>query len=87
MTNTSTVSRLISNNFSWNPMASRLRAMASLSRKLVVNRAWLISPRYSTGAIIFGEPGTNSQHSFFQLLHQGTKIIPAVRRLLKLVTY
>jgi len=30
-----------------------------------------------TGPIIFGEPGTNSQHSFYQLLHQGTKIIPA----------
>jgi len=31
----------------------------------------------STGPIIWGEPGTNSQHSFFQLIHQGTKIIPA----------
>ncbi|KAK9471677.1 Phosphoglucose isomerase [Dipodascopsis tothii] len=33
--------------------------------------------KYSTGAIIFGEPATNSQHSFFQLIHQGTKLIPA----------
>ena len=32
---------------------------------------------YQTGAIVWGEPGTNSQHAFFQLLHQGTKIIPA----------
>ena len=32
---------------------------------------------YTTGAILFGEPATNAQHSFFQLLHQGTKIIPA----------
>jgi len=32
---------------------------------------------YSTGPILWGEPGTNSQHSFFQLIHQGTKIIPA----------
>lgn len=32
--------------------------------------------RYSTGPIIFGEPGTNGQHSFYQLLHQGTDIIP-----------
>lgn len=32
---------------------------------------------YQTGEIIWGEPGTNSQHAFFQLLHQGTKIIPA----------
>ena len=33
--------------------------------------------KYTTGAIIFGEPATNAQHSFFQLLHQGTKLIPA----------
>lgn len=33
--------------------------------------------KYTTGAIIFGEPCTNAQHSFFQLLHQGTKLIPA----------
>ncbi|KAI1909420.1 glucose-6-phosphate isomerase [Ophidiomyces ophidiicola] len=33
--------------------------------------------KYSTGAILFGEPATNAQHSFFQLLHQGTKLIPA----------
>ncbi|KAI3405016.1 PGI1 [Candida oxycetoniae] len=32
---------------------------------------------YQTGAVIFGEPATNAQHSFFQLLHQGTKVIPA----------
>ncbi|MBL7006918.1 MAG: glucose-6-phosphate isomerase, partial [Spirochaetia bacterium] len=31
---------------------------------------------YQTGPVIFGEPGTNGQHSFFQLLHQGTDIIP-----------
>jgi len=31
---------------------------------------------YDTGPVIFGEPGTNSQHSFFQLLHQGTHWIP-----------
>lgn len=31
---------------------------------------------YETGAIIFGEPCTNAQHSFFQLVHQGTKLIP-----------
>ena len=30
---------------------------------------------YETGTIIWGEPGTNSQHAFFQLIHQGTKII------------
>lgn len=32
---------------------------------------------YTSGPILFGEPGTNSQHSFFQLIHQGTKLIPA----------
>ena len=31
---------------------------------------------YSTGPVIFGEPGTNGQHSFYQLLHQGTNIVP-----------
>lgn len=30
----------------------------------------------STGPIIWGEPGTNAQHSFYQLIHQGTKMIP-----------
>jgi glucose-6-phosphate isomerase len=33
--------------------------------------------KYTTGPILFGEPATNAQHSFFQLLHQGTKLIPA----------
>lgn len=32
--------------------------------------------KYQTGTIIWGEPGTNSQHAFFQLIHQGTKLIP-----------
>ncbi len=31
---------------------------------------------YETGAVYWGEPGTNGQHSFYQLLHQGTKLIP-----------
>lgn len=31
---------------------------------------------YPTGPVIFGEPGTNGQHSFYQLLHQGTNIVP-----------
>jgi glucose-6-phosphate isomerase len=33
--------------------------------------------KYTTGPILFGEPCTNAQHSFFQLVHQGTKLIPA----------
>ncbi|PRX56682.1 glucose-6-phosphate isomerase [Flagellimonas meridianipacifica] len=34
------------------------------------------SVSHETGTIIWGEPGTNSQHAFFQLIHQGTKLIP-----------
>ncbi len=34
------------------------------------------SVNYPTGPVIFGEPGTNGQHSFYQLLHQGTDIVP-----------
>jgi glucose-6-phosphate isomerase len=32
---------------------------------------------YATGMVIWGEPGTNGQHSFYQLLHQGTRMVPA----------
>ena len=32
---------------------------------------------YETGSIIWGSTGTNAQHAFFQLMHQGTKIIPS----------
>jgi glucose-6-phosphate isomerase len=32
---------------------------------------------YQTGPVIWGEPGTNGQHAFYQLMHQGTKLIPA----------
>jgi glucose-6-phosphate isomerase len=31
---------------------------------------------YATGPLVWGEPGTNGQHSFYQLIHQGTRIIP-----------
>lgn len=40
-----------------------------------VNRRGETLP-YSSGPIVFGEPGTNGQHSFYQLLHQGTDIVP-----------
>ena len=33
---------------------------------------------YQSGSIIWGQAGTNAQHSFFQLLHQGTKIVPVI---------
>ncbi len=32
---------------------------------------------YSTGPIVWGEPGTNGQHAFYQLIHQGTRVVPA----------
>jgi glucose-6-phosphate isomerase len=32
--------------------------------------------RYPTGPVIWGEPGTNGQHAFYQLIHQGTRLIP-----------
>ena len=32
---------------------------------------------YGTGPVLFGEPGTNGQHAFYQLIHQGTRVIPS----------
>lgn len=32
---------------------------------------------YNTGPIVWGEPGTNGQHAFYQLIHQGTRLVPA----------
>jgi glucose-6-phosphate isomerase len=43
--------------------------------KRVTREARLVE--YRTGPIVWGEPGTNGQHAFFQLLHQGTEIVPA----------
>ena len=34
------------------------------------------SVTYNTGPIVWGEPGTNGQHAFYQLIHQGTRLIP-----------
>jgi glucose-6-phosphate isomerase len=42
-----------------------------------VDRAGNRITDYSTGPIIWGEPGTNGQHAFYQLIHQGTKVVPA----------
>jgi glucose-6-phosphate isomerase len=36
-----------------------------------------VEVNYATGPIYWGEPGTNGQHSFYQLIHQGTRLIPA----------
>jgi glucose-6-phosphate isomerase len=36
-----------------------------------------MSVGYDTGPIVWGEPGTNGQHAFYQLIHQGTQLVPA----------
>ncbi len=41
-----------------------------------VDRAGAPITDYSTGPIVWGEPGTNGQHAFYQLIHQGTRIVP-----------
>ncbi len=47
--------------------------MESNGKSVTKNGEWV---NYTTGPIIWGEPGTNGQHAFYQLIHQGTKIIP-----------
>ena len=42
-----------------------------------VDRQGDASTDYTTGPIVWGEPGTNGQHAFYQLIHQGTRLIPA----------
>ena len=41
-----------------------------------VNREGQFIDDYTTGPIVWGEPGTNGQHAFYQLLHQGTRLVP-----------
>ncbi|MBR0654321.1 glucose-6-phosphate isomerase [Plastoroseomonas arctica] len=48
--------------------------MESLGKRVGLGGA-LVS--HATGGVVFGEPGTNAQHSFIQMLHQGTRVIPA----------
>jgi glucose-6-phosphate isomerase len=47
--------------------------MESNGKSVTKDNEWV---DYSTGPIIWGEPGTNGQHAFYQLIHQGTKLIP-----------
>jgi glucose-6-phosphate isomerase len=47
--------------------------MESMGKHVTLGRQ---ATDYQTGAIYWGEPGTNGQHSFYQLIHQGTKLIP-----------
>ena len=42
-----------------------------------VTHAWTAPVTTDTGPIVWGEPGTNGQHAFYQLIHQGTTLIPA----------
>jgi glucose-6-phosphate isomerase len=42
-----------------------------------VDRSGALIDGYTTGPVIWGEPGTNGQHAFYQLLHQGTRLVPA----------
>ena len=48
--------------------------MESLGKRVTLDGAPVA---HATGAVVFGEPGTNAQHSFLQLLHQGTTPVPA----------
>ncbi len=56
--------------------AAHLQQMDMESNGKYVNEDG-ITVRWQTGPIIWGEPGTNGQHAFYQLIHQGTKLIPA----------
>ena len=47
--------------------------MESNGKSVTKDGKWV---SYSTGPVIWGEPGTNGQHAFYQLIHQGTKLIP-----------
>jgi glucose-6-phosphate isomerase len=47
--------------------------MESNGKSVTKDNEWV---DYTTGPIIWGEPGTNGQHAFYQLIHQGTKLIP-----------
>lgn len=53
-----------------------LQQLSMESNGKAVGRSTNSFLKYTTGPILFGEPATNAQHSFFQLLHQGTKLIP-----------
>lgn len=56
--------------------AAYLQQLDMESNGKSVNRDGDAIQDYSTGPIIWGEPGTNGQHAFFQLLHQGTRLVP-----------
>ncbi len=65
------------------PYSERLRRLPAYLQQLVMEsngksvRLDGNGVEYNTGAVIWGEPGTDGQHAFYQLLHQGTTLIPA----------
>ena len=61
--NTCTVLQPISSRAIWKAMVNMLTGTGTGST-------------YHTGPVIWGEPGTNGQHAFYQLIHQGTQLIP-----------
>jgi glucose-6-phosphate isomerase len=56
------------------PMYFQQGDMESNGKSVTKDGQWV---NYQTGPIIWGQPGTNGQHAFYQLIHQGTKLIPA----------
>jgi len=59
------------------PAYTQQGEMESNGKSVTQDREHPTPVTWPTGEIVFGEPGTNGQHSFYQLLHQGTHIIPA----------
>jgi glucose-6-phosphate isomerase len=58
------------------PYAQRLARFTAFLQQLEMESNGKPSDRRSTATAVFGEPGTNGQHAYFQLLHQGSDIIP-----------
>jgi glucose-6-phosphate isomerase len=50
--------------------------MESSGKRVTLQREVKSAPHKKTGPVVWGEPGTSAQHSFFQLLHQGTDVVP-----------
>ena len=63
-----------SENLSRFPAYLQQLDMESNGKAVTMDGKWV---SHATGPIVWGEPGTNGQHAFFQLLHQGTELIPA----------
>jgi len=70
-----TVAILPYNEYLWR-LAAYLQQLDMESNGKSVNRRGQRIADYQTGPIVWGQPGTNGQHAFYQLIHQGTKLIP-----------